>query len=214
MFLKNKVIVLDLDQTLLSTQDEFDDLLKFNIIHDPNHIKLRKRIYYFELFGNQKKSEGISYDYWGVTRPHTHEFLTFCFQYFKHVIIWSAGKKDYVHQIVNYLFRNLPKPDAVLTYDDVIINNKKQVEKPIDKLMKMYPQLDIRYENTFFLDDNPTTFIHNKDNAIHIPEYIPPLKLEAFYKHDEILTKLEDWLLSPEVIKTTDVRLLDKSHIF
>lgn len=217
MLSKDKIIVLDLDQTLIATQDEFKDLLKFGIIHNPEHLTLRQRIYYFELFNNKRKSAGISYDYWGVTRPHTSEFLTFCSQYFKRVIIWSAGKRDYVHHIVNYLFRNLPKPDAILTYDDVDIKGTSQkpiIEKPITKLMKLYPDLGITHENTLFLDDNPTTFFHNKNNAIHISEYNPPLTIKDFYKHDDVLVKLIDWLLKPEVIDSKDVKTLDKSHIF
>jgi len=208
-----KIVVLDLDQTLLATQDYFKDLLKFQIIKDPVHLSLRQRTYYFELYGDSK-GKGEFNSYWGITRPHTHEFLQFCFKYFDKVIVWSAGQYQYVHEIVKYLFRHLPQPHAILTYNDIDRNIKGHVEKPITKLMKLHPELGVTHENTLFIDDNPTTFIHNKDNAIYIPEYNPPLNLEDFNKFDEVLPQLITWLLQSEVINSSDVRKLDKTQIF
>jgi len=212
--LTDKVIILDLDHTLISTQDHYDLLLKFKIMSDPEHLPLRKRIYYFDLFSTDKIGRGNNDGYWGIVRPDTYEFLYFCFLYFRKVIIWSAGTRDYVHRIVQYLFRNLPSPDLILTRDDVIFNKRGDVEKPITKLMELYPDLNITLENAIFIDDTDTTFFHNKDNAIHIPKYAPGLRIEDFNEQDYVLDKIMTWLLLPEIVETQDFRETDKSEIF
>ena len=92
MSMTDKCIVLDLDQTVIATQDDIQSLHNLKILSNPQLISLRNRSYYISVEDLEKPGIGTKYDFWGVTRPHIHEFLIFCFSYFKIVAIWSAGQ--------------------------------------------------------------------------------------------------------------------------
>lgn len=217
----DKCIVLDLDQTLLATQDDMQTFKNLRILSDPKKLDLRERIYYMTIDDLERPGEGTKYDFWGLLRPHINKFLIFCFSYFSKVIIWSAGNKAYVDVLVQFIFQDLPKPHLVLTRDDIVINNHSDVIKPLEKIFKM--NIGARPNNTFVVDDLDTTFSKNPDNAIHIPEYEPEdgidlnnldELLESYRKPDNCLRLLMLWLLKREVISAEDVRKLDKSKIF
>src|SRR3989338_4538064 len=106
----DKCIVIDLDHTLVSTQDPFGSLKELGILSNPDLIALRNRIYHIEIEDLEKPGVGTKYDFWWIIRPHVEEFLIFCFSYFRVVAVWSAGKRPYVEGIVDHLFRDLPKP--------------------------------------------------------------------------------------------------------
>lgn len=209
-------IVLDLDQTLIATQDSVDTLSKLKILSDPKLLSLRNRSYYITIDDVEKPGIGSKYDFWGVTRPHVEEFLIFCFSYFKIVAVWSAGKRPYVEAIVDHLFRDLPQPHIVFSHDDIILNNKNEVEKPLTKMINLN-DITKRYmslENTFAIDDNNTTFVHNPKNAVYIPPYEPSVSVNALSRDDPTLLQLKYWFLQPEVMDSLDIRQLDKKKIF
>lgn len=212
----NHCIVLDLDLTLLSTQESTESLATMKILSDPQLMELRKRIYYITIEDLEKPGIGTRYDFWGVTRPHLNKFLMFCFSYFKIVAVWSAGKRPYVEAIVDHLFKDLPKPHVVFSYDDVIMTPQGHVEKPLLKMINydLVLKRNMSLENTFALDDNSMTFYHNIDNGILIPAYEPALNITAFMRDDPTLLQLQSWLLLPEVATAKDIRKLDKSRIF
>jgi hypothetical protein len=212
----DKCIVLDLDQTLIATQDSVDSLKSLNILSDPNLISLRNRVYYITIEDLEKPGIGTKYDFWGVTRPHIHEFLLFCFSYFKIVAVWSAGKRPYVEAIVDHIFKDLPKPHVIFTHDDIEIGPKGHIEKPLVKMIESNPILR-RYmslQNILAIDDNPMTFFRNHDNGVLIPAYDPALNVNAMARDDPSLLQLKYWLLQPEVAYSRDVATLDKTRIF
>ncbi|MEM2987273.1 MAG: HAD family hydrolase [Nitrososphaerota archaeon] len=208
--LTDKCIILDIDHTLVCSHDDKKILEDFGIFTDPNLYYIRDR-FYFLSFSERKKVS-----FWGITRPFLKEFLVFCFSYFKIVSIWSAGKKDYVHSIVRHIFKDLPQPHVVFTYDDVEFTLDGKILKPIIKMAQSNPVLEyhMRLDNTFCVDDNPMTFLLNKDNGILIPPYNPPLNIKAISRDDPSLIQLKYWLLQPTVMNSTDVRELDKTEIF
>jgi len=216
--LTDKCIYLDLDQTLISTADEKDGLrylYELKILSDPTLLHLRNRIYHVVVEDLEKPGYGSKYEMWGITRPHLHRFLSRCFSYFRLVMVYSAGKRQYVESIVDHIFRDLPYPHLVLSYDD-IIKKGKDVIKPLtvvrdaNDLTKEY----VNFNNTLGLDDLESTYSQNVGNGILIPAYEPELDEESLAKDDDCLLKLEKWLMSPDVIASEDVRLLDKSKIF
>lgn len=232
--LTDKCIYLDLDQTLISTADEkygLEYLYKSEILSDPSLMHLRKRIYHVIVEDLEKPGFGSKYEMWGITRPHLDRFLSFCFYYFRLVIIDSAGKRLYVESIVDHIFKDLPYPHLILSHDD-IKKKGRDVIKPLttvingNDLTKKY----VKPTNTLGLDDLLSTYSENKGNGILIPAYEPELTKdhdhESTNKHfrptnildlnddDDCLLKLENWLMLPEVINCKDVRLLDKSKIF
>ena len=209
----NKCIILDLDQTLIATQDSTQDLAKLGIITNPKLLSLRRRTYYFNLEELERRGDGTSYGYWGITRPHLTEFLIFCFSYFKTVAVWSAGQKPYVEAIVDHIFKDIRPPHIVWTANDIEWGIDRRVKKPLSKMIKILNNpFDI--ENVLALDDNPSTFSENIDNGILIPEYSPACTLDGLSRDDPTLLQLKAWLLQPHVMTSADVRLLEKDNIF
>lgn len=204
------VFVFDLDLTGICTQDNIDTLKCLGIFSNPNLLKLRNRTYLFHIDDLEKRGIGTKYEFWGVTRPHLYELLQFCSRYGR-IVVWSAGKRPYVELIVSYLFKNLPYPELVLTYDDILFDSDGNVIKPLTKVCQ---RLGVSLKQILAIDDNELTFQHNLNNGIHIPAYEPRSTIESLSQDDDTLLRLKDWLLRPEVIKTVDVTTLNKSTIF
>ena len=212
----NMVGILDLDNTLLHTADSMDDLKKLGIMTNPKLIELRRRCYFIKLTDMDVVGDGSRYDFGGVKRPHLDEFLLFFFNYFRLGIVWSAGKRTYVHAIVENVFKGLKMPDLVWSYDETEKDANDEVLKPLTKLMNSnfkYKHL-LSKENMIIIDDNETTFAKNKKNAIHIPAYDVDFTVESMMKEDTALLQIKYWLLLPHVINNTDVTKLDMTTIF
>lgn len=216
----DKCIIFDLDETLIHTQDpekkNYFNLLD-EILDNPQLIDLRARTYRYVLEDVlDKKGSGSLSDIWGITRPHYKDFLIFCYRYFKIVGFWSAGQPLYVHEIVDHITRDLPKPHVVFTYDDCEKLENDQLVKPLTKMMKSNSFLESHMDlkNTFILDDRKGTTYFNEGNGIIIPPYEAQETKESLVKDDQALNQLKDWLLLPKVRRSTDVSILDKSNIF
>lgn len=218
--LTDKCIVLDLDSTLISTQDHIADLHRLGILTDPAYMNIRNRIYQFTLGdvgqdGGFHPGNGNTYRYWGISRPHLREFLLFCFSYFKIVAVWTAGKKNYGETIVDIIFKDIFPPHVVFTQDDTVFDMGLP-HKPLVTMIQSHPLLvnTMTLQNIFALDDNINTFVYNPGNGIHIPAYDPKPTIEDIMRDDDALPRLQQWLMSPAVIRATDVTLLDKNGIF
>lgn len=212
----NKCIVLDLDQTLVASQESMSSLQQLGILSNPYLLELRNRTYHIIMENLEKPGIGSRYDMWGVTRPHLKEFLFFCFSYFKIVAIWTAGKKPYAEAIVNYIFKDLPKPHIIFTSNDTLFSNNGIITKPLTKMISFNPMTK-RYmslDNTLVLDDNISTFSQNVGNGILIPPYEPDANIDSLSKDDQCLLQLMQWLLQPDVMAAADVTKLDKNRIF
>lgn len=218
--LTDKCIVLDLDETLVHSSPEGNiELLKeLEIFSDPKNYDLRERVYKITMEDVvHKKGTGDKTQMWGVFRPHFREFLIFCFTYFKLVIVWSAGRKNYVHTIVDQLFLELPRPHVIFTYDDLEKLQNNTLIKPLNKLVRTIPGMNkhMSLENSFIIDDRLTVFQEpNPHNGIQIPPYKPNFNLTSLRENDERLKQLIAWFKRPEVMNSRDVRKLDKSRIF
>jgi len=222
--LTNLCVILDLDATLISTQESFDSFKQLGIIKNPNLIDIKRRCYCLKLTDiDTVAGDNIRYDFWGIKRPYIEEFLLFCFNYFKLVIVWSAGEKNYVEAIVENIFKGLRKPHLVWTKNDIVFDKDDNGLKPITKMINSDFHLKhlLTPERIFVVDDNDTTFVKNKKNAIYIPAFDPELDddnhettIKSFRKPDTTLLKLKYWLLLPHVRNCDDVTKLDLSTIF
>ena len=218
--LTDKCIILDLDETLVHSHAEGNiDLLKnLKIFSDPSNIDLRDRAYKLSMEDVvHKRGTGDKTEMWGITRPHVREFLIFCFTYFKIVIVWSAGRKNYVHGIVDHLFRDIRRPIVIYTFDDIEKLPNGTLIKPLDKLIQNIPGLDkyMSLENSFILDDRNSVFKEpNPGNGIEIVPYKPSFTPVGLRTEDKTLKTLMDWFMKPEVMYSKDVRQLKKDHIF
>ena len=110
--LTDKCIVLDLDETLVhsNSQPDINLLKELKLITDPQNMDLRNRVYKITMDDVvSKRGAGDKTEMWGIFRPGVRQFLIDCFTYFKIVIVWSAGRRNYVHTIVDKLFDGLKR---------------------------------------------------------------------------------------------------------
>lgn len=205
----NKTIVLDLDETLVHSCEEMADIRYLNF----KDGQVSERFYQMQL-QNQYQTP-----MWGVTRPHTKEFLNFCFDYFDSVIVWSAGLPAYVDSIVKYLFQDIGDPDLVYARDRCVQTpNAKNLCKPLEILIQdrpdLFPTDDL--SSIFIVDDRTYTFEScNPHNAIHIPSFSPDPKRDVKMGADDTaLVQIMDWLMTSKVRNSRDVRTLNKDTIF
>lgn len=203
----NKCIVLDIDQTLVSTRDYGIGIFSDERLNDPKFASAKKRIYVIY--------ESSGKPFWGICRPYIYEFINFCFSYFKIIAIWSAGHEHYVRSVVKFIFRNFPEPHIIFTNNQTERDNKGNAIKRLNKMINsnLILRRYMSLKNTFVVDDNQNTFQYNKENAIHIPPYEPSNE-EIFEDSDDSLLKLMYWLSRPEVKNSEDITLLDKTNIF
>jgi len=219
--LTNKCIVLDLDETLVHSNENMAQLKELEIMSDPNLIDLRRRTYQITLDDVvYKKGEGVKTTIWGILRPHVKEFLVWCFSYFKVVIVWSAGKRKYVDAIVDFLFKDIRRPHVVYSYDQCERTSNNLLVKPLNKMIQNVPGLSkyMSLENSFIIDDRNTVYAgyigDNPNNGIQIQSYSPAFNIHSLRSDDIALKQLMTWMLRPDVMNSTDVRELDKSEVF
>lgn len=230
-------IVLDLDETFINSNENIQHLFDSNLLTDESlsHIKDRlftftyNDIYHDELNLDRSKREyleqmGNSIAYWCLKRHHMDEFLDFCFEYFKTVIVWSAGTANYVNLIVKLIFKK-NKPHFVYTQDDCadMKHPTRPYYKPLQKIANDHPEL-CSMSNMVIIDDRKDNFKENPDNGILIPAYDPRKVYEKTTNHKEIidelgryddaLLKLMSWFKRDVIVKSTDIRTHPKHFIF
>ena len=210
----DKVLVLDLDETLVSVHEADGSYQQLGIDRMPN---LRRNVFTMTLDDPvDVKGLGTYEGFWGMRRPHLREFLIFAFSYFKAVIVWSAGADRYVEAIVNTIFSDVAQPHLVYARSQCVTDARARNHKPLRKMISNEPGLDqyMSLDNAFMIDDKISTYIDNPDNGIQIPAYDPALRINSLLSDDIALLQLKQWLLRPEVMSAPDVRLLDKRTIF
>ena len=212
-----KYIVLDIDATLVHTHGDLDDFKMLKIYGNEEQLEMRRKLYNMRLIDvSDIPGEGEVTDLAGIYRPYLKEFLEFCFEYFDGVVIWSAGKRKYVHKMCEYMFPLKKQPLLIFTYDDCEGDADDYIVKPLEKLYK-HPDLKgkLNENNTFVLDDREETFSLNKRNGIMIPEFESDMSVEDICNHpDNELLKLMTWLSSEDVRNSKDVKKLNKTNIF
>lgn len=205
-------VVLDLDLTLICSQDEFDSYKQLGIINNPKLLPIKQKSYCLKLTDLDKPGDGSSYNLWGTRRDHVENFILFCFNYFKVVIVYSAGEYNYVHGIVDMLFKKIRKPHLILTRDDLVGKSKKPLTKIVNS--DFGKKHNLKLNKIFVIDDNEETFVSNVKNAIHIPVFEPELNIESLNKEDQALLQIKYFLLQPHVRSATDVTKLDLTKVF
>jgi TFIIF-interacting CTD phosphatase-like protein len=127
-----------------------------------------------------------------IPRPHIKEFLEFLFSNCKNVSIWTHGLKQWYDVVYEKVLKDLipqgksfhfviTRETLIGNYNDIIeINNKlREIKinissisllKPLLVIYKKYPE-QYNKNNTFIIDDNPITYLLNRENAIAIKSY-------------------------------------------
>lgn len=214
-----KTLILDLDETLISSYENPTFLEQYMIYLNP---QIYEKFHYPPItYSTSLMNHDGPTDIWGLQRPFLHEFLHYCENYFDNIIVWSAGIKPYVEYITHDIFRNyghqLPR---IIWSRDHCANYGNLYHKPIQKLIDSGMPLDPKM--TLIVDDRNHTFMDNPKNGILIPQYRPgknnarkmPNLYDLLNRDDISLIELIRWFELPEVKYATDYRLLDKSKIF
>jgi len=221
--LTDKCISLDIDNTLLYSNEDTKNIEtkkstwveKLNLYRNPKLIGIRNRVYISQMVDVMSPQGSGEVTYMtGILRHDAKEFMAFCFNYFKIVNIWSAGKKKYVHEMVKLLCSDLPhQPNLIFSWDQCDTSTG-DVEKPLVSMFKI-PGLEtlMSHKNTYALDDRESTSNPNPDNLILIPEFAPEFTVTGLTKVDNALRQLMHWFMLPEVINCKDIRTLKKKDV-
>lgn len=192
-----KHLILDLDETLVHSFSPGDNLQNF--IADLTDDQ-KKRIY------NLKFQNGESLQ--GYIRPGAEEFLRVAFQEFESVGVWSAGTKEYVHLIVDTVFKE-QRPIFILSRDQC---NELRIRdetmpcryKPLDVVYQRYP--DHNEANTVIVDDRHDICALNCMNNIRIPEFQMDAGNFDTMTEDTTLLILAKWFQTPLFRSAADFR--------
>jgi TFIIF-interacting CTD phosphatase-like protein len=201
-------LVLDIDETLVRTFDDLDDLKSSKIFRSSSFYPVRSQLYLLS-FDDDEDDEKL----WGIKRPYLNEFLEFAFTYFKNVVVWSAGQEDYVHEMCKHIFKNFPCPDLIMTRKHCDYNEKdNSLFKPLTKLYQLLPDANQSY--TIMIDDRDDVMSKNLNNGIVIPPYTPSLQNLSSIQKDDNLLKLINWFSSQHIMTSQDLQNLNKNNIF
>lgn len=212
----NKCIVLDMDETMVHTFDgeQYKNQL-LALLNTPEMFKHRKRLYWQNINEDGDKQEII-----GIMRPYLDEFLVYCLQTFKTVIVWSAGTKEYVNEVVRNIFRDIGSPDYILTRDDSeikkdkkdkIISLKKNLSLIVDKINDIKL---VNMNNILLIDDNQD-YVNSLEhgNYIRAVEYRPDdIDMENI-NDDKFLSQLITFFKSKEFQNCENIKILDKNSV-
>jgi hypothetical protein len=219
-----KILVLDLDATLICSKESPAEFPFFMEIFNGHDIELKSRLYRLSIddvmasTDSGFRGEGECTEMWGIERPGCKTFLQWCFKNFSAVGVWSAGKKPYVLAICQKIFvgPGIRSPDFVWTYNECInsvVNKREQSLKDLNILIKS--RIGIKYsmteQNVILVDDRAYSFSATPENGILIPPYTPASTLESLKAPDDALIVLGRWLVSSNFFYVTDVRKLNKS---
>lgn len=169
-------LVLDLDSTLIYSAEVPENSNDYNISFE----------------------DGLKYK--TILRPHLREFLEFAKEIFDKIIIWSAGKKDYVDKVVNIIKFDFDKVmsfnDCYKTLDKYSDVSEYYFHKPLKEIWK-----DGIFDrtNTMIIDDRLDVARRNWANHIRIKRYLGEDK-------DDELRKLKIFIKNNLNIK--DIRKL------
>lgn len=176
-------VVLDLDETLVHT---YGNITQDNVdmISNVASLDIRNRLYIVD-FGREGKMVGVQ-------RTYLRSFLNFCSKFFKYVIVYSAGAKNYVHSVVKKIFKGLKVPDMILTREDCITLRDNSIVKSLDIVVKKMKDkgLYVDKKDIVFIDDNEDYIRLDRPNAINIPAYNPSYALESIRKKDTCLLQI------------------------
>lgn len=182
--------VLDLDGTLIHSEDTGAYVIEDPadntelLLKDPEReAKLTKRYPPPHLKRDQ---------YWVWFRPAAVQLIRFLQEKRAIVGVWTAASKPYATTICEALFaETLRPPDFLWTADETEMDliEGLRISKPLAKLQNHFTHL-MNIDTMVVLDDSPTTYTFNPDNAIPITPWRYP-RLQNDTHLVQLMTYLE-----------------------
>jgi TFIIF-interacting CTD phosphatase-like protein len=152
-------IILDLDNTLVHAFDV------------PIHVHSSNKSEYCGDHGTMIMDQFLCFK-----RPFVDEFIRACFNKYNRVVIWSAGKKNYVLEILQKVF-GMFKFDIVLTREECDVHEggyNKNLQKPC--VRRALNDSGIWLEN----DDHHIVFVDDKIHRIKNYHNIKIVEVDKF----------------------------------
>ena len=169
-------IILDLDQTLISSENLESENLESENLESENKRKL--------------KSHKMGNNFNVFCRPHLQEFLDYIFKNFN-VSVWTAASKDYAIFVIKNIILN-KKPDRKLdfiffSYHCGISKKYTKNTKNLKMLWDFYKLKDYNIDNTIILDDYKEDVYYPQENNCIIAK---PFYFKEGNHQDDFLLKL------------------------
>lgn len=147
-------IILDLDQTLISSEV-------------PSKVnRMGKKVMKFD-------SHMLESEYVVFGRPHLQEFLEYLFEHFN-VSVWTAASKSYALFIIDKFILTNPsrKLDFIFfSYHCQLSKKVKNELKSVSILWDVFGLAGYNTSNTLIIDDNDEVFRNQKCNCFHIKPF-------------------------------------------
>lgn len=125
------------------------------------------------------------------TRPYLTEFLSFCFDHFESVNIWTAASQEWwIYCFNKYIRKCLP---PAKNFHRVWFGDKCKRDgmcnrfKPLTKFYKR--KWGMTRQNTVIVDNDPINYLYDQGNAIPIDTYLGS-------SQDDALLKLQNQLVA------------------
>lgn len=107
-------------------------------------------------------------------RPHLKYFLHFVFQRFQRVSIWTLANREWFNKAYTDALKPLMPEGSHFHFIWCRINHRNTmysgVVKPLNQVYKTFPGM-YNSHNTYIVDDTPSTYQENINNAIQIKTY-------------------------------------------
>lgn len=177
----DKTIVLDLDLTLVCTIGDGSDLShKLRTEHKADYEDLVERNIIVPSTITQYGGSGKAYHNDIIKRPGLEQFLTFCKNTFRSVILWSAGQPSYVFDVVKKVIDPMERGifDQIYTSQDIVqFPGDKYTPPCLSKPLSLVIDNNgaESLESVVIVDDLLCNFASNPLNGILIPPFQPKI---------------------------------------
>ncbi|KAJ6250114.1 scp1-like small phosphatase 4-related [Anaeramoeba flamelloides] len=148
-------LVLDLDQTLVYSSTNKPDQYDFKCIFKQNTLNLD------QIIQNEEATEQIIYV---QKRPYLETFLEECAKLFE-VVIFTAGIKEYADQVLDHI-----DPENSFISHRLYRDSCKKFEG--SHYVKDLSLLGRKLEKCIIIDDQPSSYHLQPENAIPIKEFL------------------------------------------
>eukprot|EP00210_Caulerpa_lentillifera_P001319 g1269.t1 len=157
-------------------------------------------------------------------RPGLDQFLTWCFENFENIGIWTLSGREWLNEIMENVLNGFPKDKWSLLWtedratrisslqsshgDDAVMIKGQRVVKDLNKVFrnKMLRNKGFTRQNTLIIEDTPSNCSKNYGNAIYIDTFDI-----LSSKPDQNLFRLMKYLRQT-VLPLANVRSLNKMH--
>ena len=167
--MKSKLLILDIDETLLHATEEPLEL--------EHHFETK--LYYV------------------YQRPFLNEFLQFCIKHFK-VAVWTTGGEEFAYTMVDNIFPDNYPLEFIWSKDRCThVFDPELYQNGYLKNLKKVKKKGYRLEEVLMIDDTPSKLKKNYGNLVTIAEFTAnqdDKELLRLMKYLEVLNQVENIL--------------------